>query len=279
MPARGSEPTSFRGGGGGVVTSPHTENEREGQRFSNGQIILKYIYLYTTGLCMMMVFWILLLPGSWLMGRSKLHDDIVLRAFKEQSVTPIEIVTKYQGHTLVQLTHILPAFLWAGVIPFQLHPTFRRNNPKIHRRLGYIFSICAILMSLGVLIILKRGLSFEHFFADLPPPPFSSQPFMVPLAMYFAWTALYSIQQARNRKFVNHQKWMIRHIASGMWVAVQRFLIVTVYSSIYSAPISRSSQRDIFTQAAFLGMVISFVLGEYTVYLLSRPNNNSKKTL
>jgi uncharacterized membrane protein len=254
MPARGSEPTSFRGGG--VVTSPHTENEREGQCFSNGQI-LEHIYLHTTGLCIMMVFWILLLPGSWLMGRSKLHDDIVLRAFEEQSVTPIELefVTKYQGHTLVQLTHILPASLWAGVIPFQLHPTFRRNNPKIHRRLGYIFSTCAILISLGVLIILKRGLS----------SPFSSQPFLVPLAMYFAWTALYSIQQARNRKFVNRQKWMIRHIASGMWVAVSRFLLVTVSSSIYSAPISRSSQRDILRQASFLGMVISFVLGEYTV--------------
>jgi hypothetical protein len=225
----------------------------------------------------MMVFWILILPGSWLMGRSKLHDDILLDAFGVHGVAPHEIVTKYQGHTLVQLTHILPAALWAGVIPFQLHPTFRRNNPKIHRRLGYMFLICALSMSLGVPIILKRGLSFEHFFADLPPLPFSSHPFMVLLAMYFAWTALYSIQQARNRKFANHQKWMIRHIASGMWVAVQRFLIATVYSIIYSPPVSRSTQRDLFGQAGVLGMVISFVLGEYTVYLLSRPKNNNKK--
>ena len=274
MPPQESEPTSFREDV--AVASPRSESKREGQRREQ---ILKYIYLYTTGLCIMMVFWILLLPGSWLMGRSKLHDDFVLHAIGEHGVTPHDVVTKYQGHTLVQLTHILPAALWAGVIPFQLYPTFRRNNPKIHRRLGYMFLTCALSMSLGVLIILKRGLSFEHFYADLPPAPFSSQPFMVPLAMYFASTALYSIQQARNRKFANHQKWMIRHIASGLWVAVQRFLLVTVYSSIYSAPVPRSTQRDIFTQAGVLGMVISFVLGEYAVYLLSRQKNNSKKTL
>jgi hypothetical protein len=276
MPPRESEPASFLGDE--VVTSPHPEIKKEGQRFSDEQI-LKYIYLCTTGLCIMMVFWILLLPGSWLMGRSKLHDDILLDVLSKHSVTPHEILTKYQGHTLVHLTHILPAALWAGVVPFQLYPTFRRNNPKIHRRLGYMFLICSLLMSLGILIILKRGLSFEHFFADLPPKHPSSHPLMVALAIYFACTVLYSIQQARNRKFANHQKWMIRHIASGMWVAVQRFLIGTVYSTIYSAPVSRSTQRDIFEEAGFLGMVISFVLGEYTVYLLSRPRNNSKKTL
>ena len=273
MPPQECEPTSFRGDG--AVASPHSESKREGQRHEQ---ILKYIYLYTTGLCIMMVFWILFLPGSWLMGRFKLHDDFVLHAIGEHGVTPRDALTKYQGHTLVHLTHILPAALWAGVIPFQLYPSFRRNNPKIHRRLGYMFLICALLMSFGVLIILKRGLSFEHFFADLPPEPISSQPFMVLLAMYFAWTALYSIQQARNRKFADHQKWMIRHVSSGMWVAVQRFLLVTVYSSIYSAPVSQSTQRDIFTQAAVLGMVISFVLGEYAVYSLSQQKNNSKKT-
>jgi hypothetical protein len=250
----------------------------EGQRFSNEQV-LKYIYLYTTGLCIMMVVWILFLPGSWLTGRSELHDAIVLQVIGEHGVTPHAIVTKYEGHTLVHLTHILPAALWAGVVPFQLNPTFRRNNPKIHRRLGYMFLICGMLMSVGVLIILKRGLSFEHFYSDLPPYASSSQPYMVPLAMYFACTALYSIQQARKRKFANHQKWMIRHIAAGMWVAVQRFLIITVFSIIHSAPISRSTQRDIFGKAASWGMVISFALGEYAVYLLTRPKNNSKKTL
>lgn len=83
-------------------------------------------------LCAMMVLWILGLPATWRAGWAW-HDRLVA-AWYERSIqtlghfpTPLNLITKYKGHSVAQLCHTLPGALWAALIPFQLHPVARRR--------------------------------------------------------------------------------------------------------------------------------------------------------
>lgn len=234
---------------------------------------LKRIYKFTTFLSLMMVVWILWMPGSWLVGRSQLHDQI-LGYFMDQhmkhGITPPEVVSKYQGHTLVHLTHLLPAALWSLIIPFQLHRGFRKDHATLHRWMGYAFFGSSLLVAAGILIILHRDLYFEKFFDDLPPLPTSSEPIMYLNTMGFMGCALYSLNLARKRKFFDHQLWVLRHISFGLWVAMQRFLLFTVAAPLFPPPVPREVQRLAFLGCGFGGMILCHICSEYAIRLLKQ---------
>jgi hypothetical protein len=236
---------------------------------SQDEKILKWIYYFVTFLCGMMVVWILYFPGSWLVGRSKLHDDIVLPVL-DGKIVPREIVIKYAGHTLVHMTHILPGAVWAGAIPFQLNPSFRKRRPVAHRRIGYAFLTSSFVMTIGIMIIMYRKLFFEHFFEDLPPKKVSSAPAIYSLTMIFAYSAVKALNLAREKRFLEHQIWIIRHIESGLWIAIQRFLLVFIFPVLFPDGLSRAGQRDAFGHAALMGGLISVALGEQSIKLLRR---------
>jgi hypothetical protein len=238
--------------------------------------VLKYLYISTSALCAFMVVWILFAPASWLGGRSKLHDDMLLKHFNAHSLAPPEIIRKYAGHSAVHITHTLPGAIWAGLIPFQLNPVFRKTRPRVHRICGYAFIASSLLMTLGIAIILKRGLLFERFFDDLPPREQPTELWLVGLAIYFAGTAMYALKCAMERRFLSHQRWIIRHVAAGMWVALQRVLIVVVYPAIYRPPVAREVQRQVFGEAASIATVVSLAMGEYSLYLLGKQKEEKR---
>lgn len=88
--------------------------------------ILAVLHVVTTWLCISMVFWILILPASWMIDKSKFHR-VTLRPFLEKlgsfRLLPSVLITKYQYHPAVHFTRLLPGAVWASIIPFQLHPT------------------------------------------------------------------------------------------------------------------------------------------------------------
>ncbi|KAL3905095.1 MAG: hypothetical protein SGILL_009816, partial [Bacillariaceae sp.] len=100
--------------------------------------------------------------------------------------------------------------------------------------------------------------------------------------IYFSGTALYALWLARQRRFQQHQKWVIRHIASGLFIALQRILIAFAFGPFYPPPVSRKDQRSIFGNSGFLGFVVSLSVAEYAIYLLDleqqelRSNNLSQ---
>jgi putative copper export protein len=94
------------------------------------------------------------------------------------------------------------------------------------------------------------------------------------MGVYFFGSAVYSLKLAIDRKFWDHQKWIIRHIASGLWVAVQRFLLATVFSAMFPKPVSRHIQRESFGAAATMGIIISIACGEYAIHLLKKEKQN-----
>jgi predicted Kef-type K+ transport protein len=125
-------------------------------------------------------------------------------------------------------------------------------------------------MSLGIAIILKRGLLFVRFFDDLTPSKQPTELLVIGLALYFACTAIYALRCALKRRFVSHQRWIIRHVASGIWIAIQRILVLTIYPAIYQPPVAREVQRRVFGEAGIIATVVSLAMGEYTLFLFDQ---------
>ena len=244
-----------------------------GTRPTNASIF-RGLYIATVFLSWFIVFWILIFPSSWLVGRSSVHDDLLYKYMSEPNqVTSIELVTKYKGHSAVHFSHTLPGAIWAVAIPFQLHPTLRKQYRKLHRIVGYIFVVTSIIMTVGVGIILKRGLLYEESFTDLPPLKVSAAPGIIFMSGWFLVTATVAILQARAKKFASHQRYIIRHIASGIWVALQRVLLLTIFNR---PPFTRVQQRAVFGDAAFLAISICFACGELAIYLLDAEHKTLK---
>ena len=241
--------------------------------------VLKWMYIVLCYLCISMVGWILVAPASWLIPRSTWHRDVLLPLLERMGgfrVVPVVIITKFQEHTLVHFTHILPAAIWAGIIPFQLHPTWRHQHRQLHRILGYVFVATALSIATGIGIIVQRKLTYDHSFPDLPPQnPLThagSPPALAGLAFWFAGTALYAAHLARTKQYAQHKVWIVRHVATGIFVAIQRFICIPLGVAIVSLthpppdPVPSWLQRDVFGGAGTAAALTSILLGEYAIH-------------
>jgi hypothetical protein len=233
---------------------------------------LIWIYRFTSFLCIFMVVWILVFPSSLLVEHSSWHRDSVNRLNDVPgSIVSPDLLTKYQGHYMVQGLHILPGAAWAVLVPIQMHSQVRKRYRAAHTYLGYVFGGLSVLIGVGVVAIFMQQLSYEHFYPDLEPLPWpGGSPGLLVLTLYFVGAMIWSIYQAavpRNHHL--HRQWMVRHVAAGLWIALQRILLSTALNCGLSPPVTRAQQRAIFPFSGMLAIVITIALGERAVYLLN----------
>ena len=127
----------------------------------------------------------------------------------------------------------------------------------------------ATLISAGVGLIFYRELSFESFFPDLPPSGPFTKYVTISLAIYFELVLVVAIRSAKRKNFRDHQRYIIRHVASGIWIALQRLILFLVFNQ---PPFTRERQRDAFGLAARYGIDISLILGEVAIGCLERQH-------
>lgn len=87
---------------------------------------------------------------------------------------------------------------------------------QVHRLSGYLATVCSCAIIVGVWLMHMRGISVDV------------SGFMqteILMSVWFLLTCLQAVLAARHRDHSIHQNWAMRHIASGIWVAVQRLLI------------------------------------------------------
>jgi len=230
---------------------------------------LMVLYVTVTALCGMMVVWILVNPGTAYLGNWEGHDALVEKTWRERVMpVPLNLVLKYKGHRAVQFTHVLPAALWAMLVPLQLHPSVRKNYRTLHRRTGYLFTILGFMIAGGVGIIGHRGLYFHADFPDIPEHMHTSAigldfvPF-VPcfqcLAAWFVLSLLLAVWEARRKRFARHNAFILRHVAAGIWIAPQRIYLLVLF------PTTPERQKEVFGDGAILGVLLTVVCAELAI--------------
>ncbi|CAJ1960316.1 unnamed protein product [Cylindrotheca closterium] len=258
-----------------------TESTTKENNVVSSRSILKWIYLLATFLSLFMVGWILVYPSSWLMGHSEQHDDWINKTLVEPydgtQIHP-KVVTKYKGHPDVQFTHTLPAAIWSAAIPFQLHEGFRKTYKTSHRRAGYAFLGSSLLMTVGMFLIVIKKLTFDYDYEGLAPPlskfeEIQTKATILGMGLWFAFTSSMAVTEARKKRFQSHKHYIYRHVGSGLWVAIQRLLI-----PVFGPQKNPEAMRDRFGDAAFIGFVLSFSLGELAVYLDRQTTGKQIKT-
>jgi hypothetical protein len=170
---------------------------------------------------------------------------------------------KYRNFPIARFAHILPSGLWSLIMPFQFSSWFRKRYPQYHRLSGYVFFLCDIIMSIGLVDIIVNNLMFslhynlEYYLALVAGVWFVITGFS---AWYFAYT----------KSFALHKRWIIRHACIGNGVHLQR-VFVGLFSSIARLPglfedtCSSSFHQWVFLIAGFAAFVLAVVVAE--IYL------------
>lgn len=235
-----------------------------------------------------MILWILVLPGTaFHTSTANWRDSIRSKMESEYVPLPKQLNTKYKNQTLVQLTHILPAVIWIACIPFQFHKGFRKNYKQMHRIMGRVFVYDSFVMMFGFGLIVYKKLTFEHYLEQvelvtLPHLDITVIDFFLGfVALAFVGCAVKAVSAAKQKKFMEHQYWMIRHVALGLWVSLQRVMIlgfVNVWMIFYKGTIATDEFRGkVFGNIGFAAMAVCMALGEYTIGLLKMQQKNMVK--
>lgn len=165
---------------------------------------------------------------------------------------PSSVLLKYnQLGPNIELTHALPGAVWALLAPFQLNSEVRNvQGGFLHRTFGRLMLLCAGVLMCGYALIDANNLyadvvdfagygghvadSLDEFNARslagaLPPFNLGGVRF---LAAWFVITGVMTFSTAsqfqKPQHIREHRCWALRHIAAGLWVAMQRPLFAAV---------------------------------------------------
>ena len=251
---------------------------RLGQQKLVRRIILSGLYIAVSLLCIQMVMWVFVFPSSIFAG-FKWHDEMAYFVESRTEGVPVNTSLKYAGHAAVKATHILPSAIWSASIPFQLNPGLRQKYRALHRITGYAFFGTSLLLIIGIGLIDRRKL-YWHL-SDYPSIPpyehvsgirffqqsalqYAPEYSIYALTLWFAFTAFAALAFARSKNFALHQRYVIRHVASGIWVAIQRLLLIILTPTLTS----EAASKEAFNDCSFYGVIISFSCAELAIWAL-----------
>jgi hypothetical protein len=248
------------------------------------------LYVVVLFLSAFMTLWIFIYPASSRFLRSEKtaneHKDLLIQDSKYWP-TPHQTVTKYFSEHLVIYLHVLPAGVWILLIPLQLLSPLRRTffPAALHKCLGYIFFMTVPLITIGVFLIFYKKLDYEYDYPEnLPKSNFSEfglSPFKDTfkvqkvvfsiLTIYFMATAGLALKYVREKKYSLHFYWLIRHISSGIWVALMRLYLCIRHANTVE------EQRASFYDGSIISAIVTIAVAElYISYLGSASKYNDK---
>ena len=150
--------------------------------------------------------------------------------------------------------HILPGAFFLGLAPLQFLPRFRERNLKLHRRMGTLLVICALIIGVSALVMsftMNIGGANETAVTTL-------------FAIAFLICLVRAYIYARRREIERHREWMIRTLGIGLGVATTRPIVGMFFA------FRRLTPHEFFGIAFWLGFTITFMAAEawidYTRY-------------
>ena len=244
------------------------------------QMHLAIVYLLMLALCAMMVLWIFVFPATF---RASPVNDYGKFLERTMDMSPFKssLMTKYSNHPAVQYLHILPAGAWSICIPLQLTPAIRKSCPKLHKLVGWTTFLSSTLLFLSVFIIQHRKLDYIDSEYALESSSFiqraAAAPALynctlsmllriVPLftaisAAWFMFSIIAALRCILRRDMYSHRIWVIRHVGSGLGVALQRcFVLVFARDGM-----SSTYQMLRFTEGIYVGFGLGVAAAEFAV--------------
>lgn len=179
------------------------------------------------GLCLFMAAWVLVFPASWRTGFDAAHAARLQSALTAPVPVPPDTLTKLTGDPVARFCHVLTSSAWSLLAAAQLDPTLRRRRPALHRRLGYAFFLSGLVVMVGYLSMERSGK------VDYGPHNAWARPLLRTSAAWFVLTAGLALRSAVRRRFDDHRRWVLRHLSSGLWVAVQRLLVGPLFMPLH----------------------------------------------
>ncbi|CAB9519574.1 expressed unknown protein [Seminavis robusta] len=225
--------------------------------------------------------------ASWLFSRSQFHREVTLPWLDRMGffwILPYSLMTKFEGHAFVEFTHILPGALWVALIPFQLHPTWRNNHRQLHRILGYLFVATSLSISGAIFVLQYQKLTFDYHAPFDTLPPRMVDTIQIPMTwlvtFWFGGTGVHAVRLARTGDYQQHQVYMLRHVAAGLWVSTQRniiFPLVQLVLRMFLEEVPNWLRRELFGGTANLAMLTTAAMAEFVIYRISRLRSQTKK--
>ena len=226
-------------------------------------------------LSLFMVIWVWIGPASWRLGWNRLPGSAMHRAmleeyFRQQTadgslgLVPRSLVFKYEGHTAVQTCHGLASGIWSCLVPFQFHAAFCRRFPSWHRWMGRLFLSLSALMMVGLALLFQQGfVCTQYNYGDVASPELKFKDTMgtVGMALWFVHTGGRAWWAIRHGRIAQHQAWMIRHVSTSLWVALQQIFLNVVFGPAQT----RLQQCENFSNSGVLGIGVGLAVGELAV--------------
>lgn len=173
----------------------------------------------------------------------------IKRVFDTYSGVPHEglFELRYLEHPLVTTLHMLSGIIFILLAPLQFWSKFRNKNLGLHRSLGKLLVLCALVSGVYGIVSVTVLPGFGGLASETAAWLFG------PL---FVFSILRAFQCARGKNIAEHREWMIRAFALGLGVGVQRLLIATFLVT------TNYGFDQIFGPALWLGFSINLLVAE-----------------
>ena len=148
---------------------------------------------------------------------------------------------------------------------FQVWPWFRARYPSIHRKMGrtYVFAGALPAAVLAIPVSLYGHTGFVGATGNL-----------LLSALWLATTTA-GFRMARQRRFQEHRRWMIRSFALGMSIVVNRLWGVLMIAVVVPLITTTQAEADAlmmpaFTATVWLSWVVNLLIAEWWIERTSR---------
>lgn len=172
-----------------------------------------------------------------------INFDVAFLRIKQNYVNLTHYKIAFYAHVIFSIFSLLAGFT-------QFSKYIRLKFPKIHRRLGWVYTIIVISLAApsGFIIgIYANG-------------GFWSQLAFCLLAIFWFWFTLKAITTALKKRYQEHQVFMIRSFAltlSAITLRLWKYLIVMIFEP---------RPMDVYQIVAWLGWVLNLIFAEIIIY-------------
>jgi uncharacterized membrane protein len=155
----------------------------------------------------------------------------------------------FARHARLTLLHIVPGFVFVVLGPLQFVQRLRKRHTALHRWIGRIFLVSALIVGLTAL-----GMSVET-----PIGGANEAAATILFACLFLFALVQAFRHIRRRRVALHREWVIRAYAIGLAVAATRPIVGVFFAT---RALTHLTPHEFFGIAFWLGFTLSAIAAE-----------------